>query len=108
MGKQRLLVGYLYRNRAVTGLMKKSEEAALSIGLESVAWDVFECLGGQCCIRGSVLWGILTGRRGGIWARRPWTVLRQLLQDRWLECFEAVTIGRQFIAENAQRMVVET
>ena len=98
-------MGYLYRNRAVTGLIKKSEEVALSRGSESVAGDVFECLGGQCCIRGSVLWGILTGRRGGIWAIRPSIVLLKLLARRWLGCFGEVPAGRQFILSAVERMV---
>jgi hypothetical protein len=93
MGKQRLFVGYLYRNRAVTGLVLKSEEAACQKALGECLWDVFECPGRtMLCPLGRDL-GTLTGSPGGIWARRPWTVLRQLLQDRWLECFGGRCFG---------------
>jgi hypothetical protein len=98
-------VGYLYRNRAFTGLIKKSDEAACQEVLGECLWDVFECLGGQCCVRGSVLWGTLKGIHGGTWARRPWTVLVSCSRTAGWTASAVAALGRECIAEIAKSMV---
>ena len=79
---------------------------ALTGGLGRLCgWHRFRALGGQCCVRSAVIWACRKVVRGAIWARRPWTVLCQLLRDRWLECFGGRCFGARIYRCVAQSMV---
>ena len=92
-------MGYLYRNRAVTGLVLKSEEAARQEARESVSGTCFGALGTNAFRPLGRDLGMQKGSRGGTWAIRHRQVLLKLLARRCLDCFGAVPAGRQFIAE---------
>ena len=64
-------MGYLYRNRAVTGLVLKSEEAARQEAWESVSGTCFGALGANAFRPLGRDLGMPKGSRGGIWAIRP-------------------------------------
>ena len=98
-------MGYLYRNRAVTGLVLKSEEAARQEARESVSGTCLGALGTNAFRPLGRDLGMQKGSRGGTWAIRHRQVLLKLLARRCLDCFGAVPAGRQFIAATAQRMV---
>ena len=84
------------------------EVKALTRGLGRLCgWHRFRALGGQCCVRSAVIWACRKVVRGAIWARRPWTVLCQLLRDRWLECFGGRCFGARIYRCVAQSMVFE-
>ena len=103
-GQTEALCGVLIQKPRVHWAHPKIAGAVCQEALGECLWDVFECLGGQCFVRWPVLWGMLNGSPGGTRAIGPWMILRQLLQDRWLDSFGATTVERECIAPTAERM----